>query len=696
MPSLTLSSPVQYVKGVGPKVAAMLKKLEVLTVNDLIFFLPRDYFDRRDVTPISKVSTGNMVIVKGSITKVKVNRTRRGFSIIKAAIMDKTGVLYAVWFNQPYLQNVLKRGLHILASGKTEFNSYDGEMELVVRDWEVYSPDSEAMPILAKYPLTEGLFQKKIRAVVRTAIDSCFKYIVDPLSQEILSRLKLMELKRAIVDLHFPEDIKLIAPARHRLVFDDFFFFQLGLLFRRGFFKKNVKGIKFKVDGELLKRFISSLPFKLTAAQERVFKEISSDMESEAPMARLLQGDVGSGKTVIALLSAVLAAQNGYQSAIMAPTEILAQQHFRRARELFSSLGIKAELLISGIGHAKRKSVLERISSGEVAVVIGTHAVIEEDVAFKNLGFVVIDEQHRFGVLQRASLCRKGINPDILVMTATPIPRSLALTLFGDLDRSVIDELPPGRTPVKTVYVDENRRPKAYEFMRAEMKKGKQVFLVCPLIEESETLDIKAARAEAEALKKVFPEFNVGLLHGKLKNEQKEEVLRSFVCGKTNILVSTTVIEVGIDYPNATIMLIEHAERFGLSQLHQLRGRIGRGSDRSYCLLCADPKSEEGKRRIQAMLSTSDGFKIAEEDLKIRGPGDFCGVRQAGLPVRQAGLPVFRIADIIMDSDVLSLSRAAALDLLKADPRLSGPENKLIREELEARHGKFLELEMLN
>ncbi len=686
----SLDSPAQYVKGVGPKIAKILKRLGVETIRDLIYFFPRDYVDRRNIVPIAKINPGETAFIKGSITKVIVNKTRGGFTIVKAAVMDRTGVIYALWFNQPFMQNILKRGLKILVSGKAEFNSYNAEMELSVRDYELISDDEELPPIVPKYPLTEGLPQKRIRKVMEGLLASHLGSIVDPLPSKVKVKYDLKDLTPAIRSLHFPDDLKVITPSHYRLAFDDFFTFQLGLLLRRRVFKEEARGIKFEVHGERLRKFISSLPFTLTNAQVKVFEEIKADMGVALPMARLLQGDVGSGKTIIATMAMIVAVQSGYQGALMAPTEILAQQHYSRIREGLKPLGIKVELLISSIKPSHRKKIKQKLANGGIDVVIGTHALIEEDVEFKNLGFVVIDEQQRFGVLQRANLSKKGLGPDILVMTATPIPRSLALTLYGDLDRSVIDEMPPGRTPVKTIHVDPGKRARAYEFIRGEVARGRQVFVVCPLIEESETLDLKAAKLEAKTLEReVFPEFKVGLLHGRLKGEEKESIMKKFKEGKVNILVSTTVIEVGIDIPNATVMLIEHAERFGLAQLHQLRGRIGRGAEQSYCLISADPKSEEGRKRISAMLLSNDGFKIAEEDLRIRGPGDFCGVAQSGLPS-------FYVADIIADEQILRIARTAATELLGVDPKLEKKENGMLRQELKSRFGKFLELGMLN
>jgi len=685
-----LSSPAQYVKGVGPKIAKLLSKLGVKTIEDIIYFFPRDYEDRRDIIPINRVNPGDVVLIRGTVTKVIVKKTRRRFSIIKAAVGDKTGVLYAVWFNQPFMQNILKKGMRILLSGKADFNSYTAEMEIAVRDYEILGEGEEGSTgIFPKYPLTEGLFQKKVRSIAGKVLADYLPYVKEFYDKEFRQKLSLMHLRDAIGILHFPDSLEQIKKAHNRLAFDDFFVFQLGLQLRRKVFIEDQKGRSFESGGKLLNGFMTSLPFELTKAQKRVFEEIKDDMKSEKPMSRLIQGDVGSGKTIVATLAMVTAVENGAQAAIMAPTEILAQQHFSKISSMLKPLGINVSLLISSVKGKDRKKIIEGLSDGSINIAIGTHALIEENVKLKDLGLVVIDEQHRFGVLQRAALNQKGNKPDVLVMTATPIPRSLALILYGDLDRSVIDELPPGRIPPKTSYLEGSKSKKAYEFIRSEVGKGRQAFVVCPLIEESEKMQLKAAKVEFENLKKVFPEFKLELIHGRMKGQEKDKIMKKFKDKKAHILVSTTVIEVGIDIPNATVMLIEHAERFGLSQLHQLRGRIGRGADQSYCILLANPKSPESKARISAMLKSSDGFYIAEEDLKLRGPGEFYGTRQSGLPA-------FRIADIIIDAEILRLARKHAEEVISVDPKLEEDKHIPLRKELMRRYGKFLELKTIN
>jgi ATP-dependent DNA helicase RecG len=547
--------------------------------------------------------------------------------------------------------------------------------------------------IVPVYPLTEGLHQKAMRHLMKQVVDSFAGDVESYINEEILARHHLVPLSEALREAHFPSpeaDMAKInngsTPAHHSLVFDEFFYLELGLaLKRRGFTLE--EGIAFEVNHKYTIPLLKLLPFSLTHAQRRVLSEIKEDMMAPFPMHRLVQGDVGSGKTLVALLAALVAVENGYQVAIMAPTEILAEQHFLNIHAWCDSLGVKALLLTSSHKGKEREGLLERVASGDAEIIIGTHAVIQEKVEFHRLGLGIIDEQHRFGVLQRGILKKKGENPDILVMTATPIPRTLAMTVFGDLSLSVIDELPPGRTPVQTRVYAETRRKQVYGLIREEVHKGRQAYIICPLVEESEKSELKAATQMAEELQSgAFPEFKVGLLHGRLKPEEKEAVMASFKANKVNILVATTVIEVGIDVPNATVMVIEHAERFGLSQLHQLRGRVGRGSHGSHCILIAsDRLSDDGVKRLRVMEATTDGFKIAEADLEIRGPGDFLGTRQAGLPE-------FRVASILRDGRILEEARREAFTLVERDPELNLPEHARLKEEMQKRWGGRLEL----
>ena len=637
-----LQTPIQYVKGVGPKLANIFSRLGVFTVEDLLYLIPRDYEDRRNIKPIVQIRPADFEVVKGEITDIDHQQTRGRFSILKVYLSDRTATIQAIWFNQPYLQKLFRPGMKLIVSGKVELSTYDGVLQLSARDFEIDTGDNPK--IVSKYPLTEGLYPKKVRSVIKTAVDNYLRYIDDE------------KERNALRTLHLPEDPKEIGPARSHLAFEEFFVFQLGILLRRRSFKEELKGIAFKIDESRTRGFIENLPFKLTGSQEKVLDEIFKDLQNDRPMNRLVQGDVGSGKTILAAIAALVVIQNGYQAVILAPTEILARQHFDKMENFLGKEGVKIKLLTSSTG--KKEKTRELLND---ALIVGTHALLEQKVKFRQLGLVVIDEQHRFGVEQRAKLIKKGLTPDTLVMTATPIPRTLALTLYGDLDRSIINEMPPGRIPVKTYFVPENRRADAYEFLRLKVKEGRQVFVICPLVEESEELDIKAAKDEAERLQKeIFPDLKIGLMHGRLKGDQKDQIMRDFKQGKIELLVSTTVIEVGIDIPNATIMVIEHAERFGLSQLHQLRGRIGRGSEQSFCFLIGSPKTEEARARMKAMIDTNDGFKIAEADLRLRGPGEIFGLRQSGLPN-------FRVADIIRDEKILLRARDAAAEYIERD-----------------------------
>lgn len=692
-----LKQPITIVKGIGPKIAKKLEKKGLKTIEDLLFFLPRDYEDRREIIPISNLKEGETVVVFGEIIKsgIQFLSSRRIFS---AFITDGTGFLTLKWFNfnEKFLKNLLIPGKKFYAIG---------EVSRFGRTWEMVHPELieegneeklslEIGHIVPIYSSVEGVSDKLLRKLMFQIVETYGEYIDSLIPEEILKENNLFSLKEALKNLHFPNKKENIwslkthqNPYYKSLVFDEFFFLELALALRKGRVKKE-RGIAFKTDGKLVEEFLKKLPFELTSAQRRVIEEIKRDMEKPIPMNRLLQGDVGCGKTVVAFVSALIAIENGYQVALMAPTEILAEQHYQNFRQYAQMMGINTALLTGGVPSSRKREIYYGISLGYINFIIGTHALFQEKVEFKKLGLVIIDEQHRFGVLQRAALREKakGIIPDTLVMTATPIPRTLALTIYGDLDLSIINEMPKGRKPVITKLFLEYNRYKAYEEVRKELKKGYQAYFILPLIEESEKLDLQAVITYGDYLKKeVFPEYKIEILHGRLSSLEKERIMQAFKRKEIQILVATTVVEVGVDVPNATVMVIEHAERFGLSQLHQLRGRVGRGSVQSYCFLIAykiNMKSEAFKR-LQILCETTDGFKIAEEDLKLRGPGEFLGTKQSGYLE-------FRKADLIKDYEILLLARESAFKLLEKDPELKN--YPLLKEELLKRWEEKLKL----
>ncbi|MBN2539057.1 MAG: ATP-dependent DNA helicase RecG [Deltaproteobacteria bacterium] len=691
-----LSTDVQYIKGVGPKVATMLGRKGVRNVEDMIYFLPRRYEDRRHIKSISSVNIGVPETVMGTIMDVGIRRYRNR-RVLEATVDDGTGLLTAKWFqgNFLYLGKKFKEGEKIILTGEVKIFLLGKDM--LHPDYEILDEQDDELlhfkRIVPIYSETEGLHQKYIRKIMMRVVSDYSPCIPSPIPDEICRRNNLVAIDYAIRNVHFPDhdqDIEALndlrSPARRRLVFDEFFFFELGMaLKRKGHLFE--PGISFATGGDLVKRFYDILPFGLTGAQKRVIGEIETDMARAFPMNRLLQGDVGSGKTVVSMAAMVAACESGYQAAIMAPTEILAEQHFNNIRGWADRLGIKAAILTGNTKAADRRKIIKGIESGDTGIVVGTHAIIQEGVDFRNLGFVVVDEQHRFGVIQRAALRAKGLNPDVLVMTATPIPRTLAMTVYGDLDISVIDEMPPGKKPIKTKVFYEKSREKVYDIIRGEVGKGNQVFIVYPLVEESEALDLRDATSMAAHLREdIFPDLRVGLIHGRMKGSEKEMVMADFKNRNLDILVSTTVIEVGIDIPAASLMVVEHAERFGLSQLHQLRGRVGRSSLDSYCALIAQHKgSADARKRLRVMEQTNDGFRIAEEDLLIRGPGEFMGTKQSGLPD-------FRVASILRDASTLNEARREAFLLIEKDPNLEKPEHKALKKVLMKRWETRLEI----
>jgi len=697
-----LKTSIQSIKGVGPKLAEALARKGIASVEDALYLLPNRYEDRRELRRIVELRPGSTEAFFATVVSAEPQTTKGGRRYFEAIVRDETGSLPLKWFHfhPAYMKKNLQPGRRGIFIGDVAQFGSQREMHHPEVEWaaqgeelsQVMARDPENFGrILPVYPLTEGVGQKQMRRIMRDTVQRYSRYVTGALPDEMVRRHKLLSLPVALREAHAPDPSCAVAQlnegrgeAHRSLAFDELFFLQLGLaLKKRGVALED--GIGFKVTHRYTKELLKLLPFSLTGAQRRVLSEIKQDMISAHPMHRLVQGDVGCGKTLVALLAALICVENDYQVAIMAPTELLAEQHYLNIHGYCERLGISVALLTASVKG--KGETLGRIASGATRIVVGTHAVIQEKVEFHRLGLGVIDEQHRFGVVQRALLKRKGDNPDILVMTATPIPRTLSMTVFGDLSLSVIDELPPGRTPIDTRIAREARRKEVYDAVRQEVAKGRQAYVIYPLVEESEKSDLKAAVQMAEHLARdIFADLRVAVLHGRMTAAEKEAVMTSFKAAETDILVATTVIEVGIDVPNATVMVIEHAERFGLSQLHQLRGRVGRGSERSRCiLLTGDKRSEDGARRLEVMVESSDGFVIAEADLQIRGPGDFLGTRQAGLPE-------LKVADILRDGGVLEQARREAFTLVERDPELTAPGNERLRAELMLRWGGRLEL----
>ncbi|MHB1458269.1 MAG: ATP-dependent DNA helicase RecG, partial [Armatimonadota bacterium] len=682
-----LNTEVRFVKGVGERLAKILNRMGIFTVADLLAHYPSRYEDRTNIRRISELKPGEAVSIRGKVLVADNLRTPKSQMLLtKVAIADETGTVNLVWFNQWYLKNTFIKllGKEVIVYGVPQYANRG--IEFSNPEWEEADDGSDPLSsnrIVPIYPLTDGLFQGTIRRILYRALDKYLPLIKEILPQEILDKRDLIDQTCALKNIHFPESKEAYEAARYRLVYEEFFLLQLALALRKQNFTASEPGIPFDVSPENTKEFYESLPFSLTNAQTRVINEISRDMGRPFAMNRLLQGDVGSGKTVVAVAAMMVALHNGYQAAIMAPTEILAEQHYTVLSRLLKGLGIEPVLLTGSTKTAGKRKLREMIASGEAKIAIGTHALIQGDVEFNRLGLVIIDEQHRFGVLQRSALREKGLNPDVLVMTATPIPRTLALTVYGDLDLSVIDEMPPGRKLIRTHWKAAGQRDQVYGGIRQMINQGRQVYIVCPLIEESEKLQAKAASELAEHLKaEVFPDLNLELLHGRMKTADKDAVMDRFRSGETHILVSTTVIEVGVDVPNASVMVVEDAERFGLAQLHQLRGRVGRGEHQSFCILVADPKTDDGRERLNVMVRTLNGFEIAEEDLRIRGPGEFYGTKQSGIPS-------LRIANILRDVDILEKSREDAFALVKTDPRLASSKYTRLRTEVVSRFKSY-------
>ncbi|MBP3905493.1 MAG: ATP-dependent DNA helicase RecG [Peptostreptococcaceae bacterium] len=683
-----LNKDIQYVKGIGPKKASKLNKLGIFTINDLIYYFPRQYEDRNRLKKICQLEDKEKATIRVIISNIETSTPRKGLSITKLSVRDETGFAKLVFFNQDYIVKSFKSGDTILVFGKVKKDFNGVELSSCEVEQMSNNPKSTCgiMPI---YPLTYGVTNKELMGIIKTIFTNEQIVVKEYLPKRIIEKYKLCSIDYAIKNLHNPTNKESLKIALYRMVFEEFLILQLGLfLFKNGVVEKD--GINFNRHDKL-KAILDSLPFKLTNAQNRAFNEILDDMSSNKVMNRLVQGDVGSGKTVVALLSLANCVLNGYQGALMAPTEILAEQHYISLNETLSQFGMNIGLLVGSLTKKQKENILEKVKNKEIDILIGTHALIEDKVEFNNLGIVITDEQHRFGVRQRNKLSEKGYNPDILVMTATPIPRTLALILYGDLDISIIDELPPGRQPIETIAVYKDKRDKAYNsLVREEVEKGRQVYIVCPLVEESESIEAKSAVELVEELKsEYFSDLRLGLLHGKMKPSEKDEIMKSFKNRELDILVSTTVIEVGVNVPNATLMIIENAERFGLAQLHQLRGRVGRGKHKSYCILIYSSKSEVCSQRMGIMEETTDGFKISEKDLEIRGPGEFFGTRQHGLPE-------LRVANIFKHMKILKLAQQEARYIISEDLKLQNYENKKLKQEVLKKFENRLEEISLN
>lgn len=687
----SLDTPVQYLKGIGPGRAKALSRLGIDTVEDLLHYFPRRYEDRSKFLTISQLKLGEFQTIKARVL-AKGERTswkRKGFNILEVAVGDDTGKIFCVWFNQPYLKDYFKVGQMLILHGRLE--RYEDRVQINSPEFEIISKEDDNWldtgRIFPIYSLPPGITQRYLRRIIKYSLDEYIPHVNDFLPYDIRSRNGLLNLAKSLISIHFPQDLETQRLAYLRLSFEEFFLFQLPLALRK-LKKKEKTGLVHKAEGGLVCGFIKNLPFELTSSQNRVIEEIKSDMIRPISMQRLLQGDVGSGKTVVATIASLMAVQGGYQAAFLVPTEILAKQHYLNIKYQISKIEnyskpVSVVLVTGSINKKDKHKVYREIAKGEADLIIGTHALLEEDLRFKNLGFVVVDEQHKFGVGQRALLPQKGNNPDVLIMTATPIPRTLAITIYGDLDISVISELPAGRKSIYTQWIGRNKRQWLYAFIKEQLSAGRQAYVVYPIIEESFALDLLSAKKMyAEFKNNIFKESCVGLIHGRLKQTQQDKIMTEFNEGKIQILIATTVLEVGIDVPNVTVMVIEHAERFGLSQLHQLRGRIGRGKYESFCILVSDSTSEEAISRLSAMARYSDGFRIAEEDLKIRGPGEFFGRRQHGLSE-------LKIANPLTQLQLLKRAREEAIRLINIDPKLEMRQNILLKEKLLQRFPEY-------
>jgi len=678
---------VQYVKGVGPARAAQLAHLGIQTVEDLVFSVPRRYEDRSRLLPIRQLALGQLATVRGRVLAKGLRRARGGQAIVEAALGDATGVIFCRWFNQPYLAKWLRVGEELIVYGRVEPDlpgsrrQAGSHLQLIHPEIERVDGDADEASlhmgrIVPVYSLTGGLNQRWFRRIVRHALSRHAALIRETLPSSIRDRHHLQPLAWALEQIHFPESWDALEHARRRLAFEELFVMHVALARRRARLTSREKPRQYIREGPLITAFLDRLAFSLTASQRQVLDELVADLCKPTPMLRLLQGDVGCGKTVVAASLMAVVIQSGYQVALMAPTELLAEQHHRVFRGYLEPLGVRVGLVSQGVSVQERKRLIRELADDSIKIVVGTHALIEPAVSFANLALVVIDEQHKFGVVQRNALARKAQLPDVLVMTATPIPRTLALSIYGDLACSTITELPPGRVPVRTLILPESQRPDAYRLIREELRQGRQGYVVYPLVEAKDDREVKAATQMAEYLKtRIFPKSAVELLHGQMRPKEKETIMQAFAEGRIQLLVSTVIVEVGLDVPNATVMLIEHPEHFGLAQLHQMRGRIGRGAQPATCLVIGDAADEAAQQRLSAFAGTTDGFRLAESDLELRGPGELLGRRQSGL-LR------FRIANLIRDRELLEAARKEAFELVGKDPQMASPELTALKQRL--------------
>ena len=678
-----LKKDVKYVKGVGPNRVKLLNKLNIFTLGDLITYYPKGYEDRSKPKNMLECIDGEEALIEAIVVNRMTEIRLKGKTMYKLQVRDESGIGTAIWFNQSYLKNKFQVGKKYKFYGKIS-NAF-GKITIQSPVFDEEEKNNNTGKIIPIYPLTYQLSQNVLRKIIENGLKEVEGGLQETLPSYLLEEYHLQNLQQAMKHIHFPNEFKDFTIARKRLVFEELLSTQLALLELKNMSLTEGNGIAFHEEAKM-SDIIHQLPFRLTGAQRRVLEEIDTNMESPKAMNRLLQGDVGSGKTVIAMCAAYKAVKSGYQAAIMAPTAILATQHLENFQKMLANTGIRVELLISGITKKKKEDILHRLANGEIDILIGTHAIIEDNVVFSKLGLVVTDEQHRFGVKQRTRIVEKGQNPDVLVMTATPIPRTLALILYGDLDISIIDELPPNRKKVDTFAVSKKMEDRINNFIREQIKEGRQAYVVCPLVEENEEMDLKSVEKLYEKYKKeVFPDYRVEYIHGKMKPKEKDEIMTKFKAGGIDVLISTTVIEVGVDVPNANIMVIEDAERFGLAALHQLRGRVGRGEYKSYCILKYEGKGEVVRKRMKVMCETNDGFVISEKDLELRGSGDFFGTMQHGLPE-------FKIANLFEDMEILKSVQSVAIKIMSDDPKLEKEKNKLLKDLIKDKFMKRIEI----